>query len=798
MNKYYLYLILVFFSAQAILSQSNSIYPIKTVDLSKVEFTDGFWNQRYETNRDVTLPHLFQRLKESGRIDNLLFASKNKDGVYCTNYPFDESDIYKSIEAASYILMLNTIPGLEEQLDSLILIISNVQLEDGYLYSARNSPSKHIMKSIGPKRWSNLQWSHELYNVGHLYEAAVAHYNATGKSNLLNIAIKNAELILSTFGPNKLQIPPGHQEIELGLMKLFEVTGNKEYANLAKYFLDIRGHGEKLTGRESWGEYAQDHIPVTQQKEAVGHAVRAAYQYSAMTDIAAVTQDNEYDNAINTLWDNLTTKKLYITGGIGSTGAGEALGPDYDLPNLSAYNETCSSIANMMWNYKMFQLYGDGKYLDVFERTLYNAFLSGVGMEGNLFFYPNPLATYGSQIRAPWFTCACCPPNIARFIASLPSKIYTTNDNDIFVNLYSASSAEIKIKNSLINIEQVTDYPWSGSIKFVVSPQIEESEFILKLRIPGWAIGAPLSGDLYKFMDHGGKPSISINGVNQKVVIENGFASLNRKWKSGDIIELNLPMKINRVVAIDKVKSDLGKVALQRGPIVYCFEWPENGEPLVDNFLLDDSVKLFSKYENDLLNGVSTISGSVTNFIYSQNELEQSQKDFKAIPYYSWAHRGKGEMTVWLNRDKKYVKPVNGKTLIERCQISSSAGINIYTLNDKVSPENSETPPYFETKREAEKEQWIKIDFPEIAEISFVEIFWVSDLKGENIKLPTSWKIQYNINSNWSDVYPTEQYTILNDQYSSVAFETVKTGSLKILVGQFESSSVGIYEIRMK
>ena len=798
MKKYDLYYLLIFSFTQLLYSQPQSIYPIKTIDLSKVEFTDGFWHQRYLTNKNVTLPHLFEQLNKSSRIENLLYASKIKEGVYCTRYPFDESDIYKSIEAASYILMLNNIPGLEEKIDSIITIISKVQQEDGYLYSARNSPSDYIKKSIGPERWSNLQWSHELYNVGHLYEAAAAHFIATGKSNLLNIAIKNAELILSTFGPDKLQIPPGHQEIELGLEKLYEVTGQDKYLKLAKYFLDIRGKGKELTGRDSWGEYAQDHLPVIEQNEAVGHAVRAAYQFSAMTDVVAATKDKEYEKAINSLWENLTTKKLYLTGGIGSTGAGEALGPEYELPNLSAYNETCSSIAIMMWNYRMFQLYSDGKYLDVFERTLYNAFLSGVGMEGNLFFYPNPLATYGSQLRAPWFTCACCPPNVARFIASLPAKIYSTNNNDIYVNLYSSNSAEIIINNNIIKIEQITDYPWSGKIKLVVSPEVENSEFSVKLRIPGWSSGIPLEGDLYKFMNHESSPSISINGVEQKIIIENGFVTLNKKWQPNDTIELNLPMEINRVIANENVKADLGKVALQRGPVVYCLEWPENGNYLVDNFLLNDDSQLSTQYEENLLNGVSTITGTVNNYLYNENELQKVKKNFTAIPYYAWAHRGKGEMTVWINRDEKFVKPVNSITLIEQSKIAGTSENNIDAINDKVFPGNSDNPKYFVFNAKTDAEQWIKIDFPDTAEVSFVEIFWVSDLESENIKLPYSWKIQYDINSNWGDVYPTEHYTILKDQFSQVAFETVKTGSLKILINKLENSAAGIYEIRIK
>ncbi len=784
-----------------IYSQEKGRYLYDPVQIENVLFTDGFWQQRYETNRNITVPHLFKQIKKSGRLDNLLFATAEKDGEYCTRYPFDDSDIFKSIEAASYVLMQNEDEALESLIDSLILLISKVQTEDGYIYSARSAPSESIKRSIGTERWSNLQWSHELYNAGHLYEAAVAHYSATGKRELLDVAVKNADMVLNTFNPDSLQIPPGHQEIEIGLVKLYRVTGNKRYLDQAKYFLDIRGRGEELDERESWGEYAQDHLPPVEQTEAVGHAVRACYMFSSMTDIAALMNNDDYKNAVILLWENVTGKKLYVTGGVGATGSGEAFGDSYDLPNASAYNETCSSIANMMWNYRMFRLSGDSKYLDVFERTLYNAFLSGVGMEGNLFFYPNPLVSYGTQSRTEWFTCACCPPNIARFIASLPAKVYAVNGNNVSVNLYASNKAEIEVEGKTVSIEQITDYPWKGDVGLKINPVGKSQHFKLQLRVPGWAQEHPFHCDLYSFEKPSSRVKLLINGQQTEFKIVNGFIPITRDWKSGDQVFLIFAMDVSRVIVNEKVEADLGKVAIQLGPVVYCAEWVDNGKEVVNNLLLDEGTNQVYTFNPGLLGGINTITGTALNYHYlSDGSVDKSEQDLTMIPYYSWAHRGEGEMSVWLVRDSSYIKPRNGPTLIYKSTVKASSGENYTAVNDQLEPDASgdESVPFYHWWPNKGTEEWVEIDFPDTAEVSGVEIYWFDDTGWGECRIPVSWKVMYMDNETWREVYATNPYTVLKDVYSRVYFETVKTSSLRIIVQSQKDYAGGIHEIKLK
>lgn len=797
MKTFFLILILFLTSlnsyAQKVLS-----YPIKTANLNEVNFTGGFWQQRYDTNIIVTIPFLIKEIKKTGRVANMEFAAGIKKGVFCTRYQFDDSDIYKTIEAASYDLAKNKNIKLKKQVDTLINIIVKAQTDDGYLYSPRSAPSKQIKKVIGPKRWSDLRWSHELYVLGHLYEAAVAYYRATGEKSLLNVALKNAALILKDFNPHALQIPPGHEEIEIGLVKLYLLTGEKKYLNEAKFFLDIRGRGPELTGRKSWGDYAQDQKPVTEQTEAVGHAVRAAYLYSAMTDIAALTGNKDYLNAVNKLWQNVTYKKLYVTGGIGSTGWGEALGKNYDLPNASAYNETCSSVALMLWNYRMFLMTGNAKYLDVFERTLYNAFLSGISIQGNSFFYSNPLQSFGSESRSHWFTCACCPPNAARFIASLPSRVYASDKNSIYVNLYCTSNADLMIGNSSVNLKQETNYPWGGNINLFVNPEKENENFTVKLRIPSWSLGKPLDGNLYKFVHANGSPVIKINNKKILFKIEKGFVSIKRNWKKNDHIELILPMEIHRVIANDSVDADKGMVVLQRGPVVYCVEWPENKDSITNNILLPDNEKLTSEFKPGLLNGLTVIKGDFLKYKFVDEHAVSYKEEIEAIPYYAWAHRGKGEMNVWLAREKSAVTPANGPGIIAESMLSSSPGKNIKALNDLADPENSkgQAIPFFVFNKDT-GDKWVQIDFPKLSEISAIKIYWVKNNDSRRLKVPLDWKVQFmQEDNNWGDVYATSAYSVKKNEYSNVSFETVRTKSIRIKVTSQKNSDVGIYEIK--
>ena len=451
-------------------------YPIQPVPFTQVSIQDEFWKPRIETVIKVTIPYDFEKCEETGRIDNFSKAAGLMDGAHEGIF-YNDSDVFKVVEGAAYALQIAPDPELESYVDDLIDKFTAAQEDDGYLFTARTIDPANVPERCGPERWSNLVVNHELYNVGHMYEAAVAYFHATGKRKFLDVALANADLVAATFGVDKLRDVPGHQEIELGLVRLFRVTKDEKYLRLARFFLDERGQAK---GREIYGPYCQDHLPVTEQDEAVGHAVRAGYMYAGMTDIAALTGDAAFASAIHALWENVVGKKLAITGGVGARHDGEAFGADYELPNLTAYNETCAAQANIYWNQRMFLLTGHGKYIDVLERTLYNGFLSGVGMDGKSFFYVNPLECDGqfrfnrddNMSRQPWFQTSCCPTNVVRLLPSLSGYIFAQRENDLYVNLYVTGDAKLRLGDKDARLTQSTNYPWDGKVQL----QIELAE----------------------------------------------------------------------------------------------------------------------------------------------------------------------------------------------------------------------------------------------------------------------------------------------------------------------------------
>ncbi len=787
----------------SVYAQMKKDYPIQPVPFTKVHVTEGFWFDRMETNRTVTIPYSIKLLEETGRMKNFEIAAKRAAGDFCSAYYFDDSDVYKVIEAASYSLMLKPDVELSAKLDKMIEVIGAAQEQDGYLYTARTMGTKKFAKVMGDKRWLNEEGSHELYNVGHMYEAAVAHYLATGKKNFLDIALKSAELVSSVFGPGNLQLPTGHQEIEIGLVKLYRLTGEEEYLKLSKFFLDMRG--KFVNGRKSWGEYNQDHKPVVQQDEAVGHAVRAAYMYSGMADVAALTGDKSYINALDKIWNNVVSKKIYLTGGIGATGSWEGFGPNYELPNASAYNETCASIANVLWNHRMFLQKGDAKYLDILERTLYNALLSGIGMSGDLFFYPNVLESFGTHERSKWFSCACCPPNVARLIASIGNYVYASKENQIYANLYTSNKSEIALKNGLVTLQQETNYPWSGSVKITVTPQSEEQNFVLKLRTPGWAQNKAMPSHLYTYADYPKeKVFLTVNGKLTPLNIDKGFASIKRKWKANDVVELTLPMEIRRIAANEKVEADKGRLAIQRGPLVYAAEWKDNKDGFVRNILLPESSSLLTKFEEGLLNGVQTISGKAFGYkVDDKNNLVKTEQDFVAIPYYSWAHRGKGEMSVWIAKEENAVRPLAGKSLLTDAKITVSHGKNPEMIKDQMQPKNSNdhSLPYFHWWPSKGEKEWIQIDFDKPTEVSSVMAYWFDDTGEGECRVPESWKVFYmEETGKWRAVYPTieKPYGVAKNKYNDVEFETVKTSGIKIEIQSQKDFAGGVHEIILK
>ena len=521
-------------------------YPYQPVPLNQVVIREGFWLPRFETNRLVTVWADFRKSEETGRISNFARAGKLEEGPF-RGIPFDDSDVFKIVEGAAYTLAPHPDPKLDTYLDGLIAKMAAAQEPDGYLYTARTLGFTNGM--TGPTRWSNLAHGHELYNVGHMYEAAVALFTVTGKRALLDVARKNADLIDKTFGPAPDQIKgvPGHQEIEIGLCKLYRATGETRYLNLAKFFIDMRGRSD-LRGKV-FGPYCQDHIPVVQQTEAVGHAVRAGYLYTGMADVAALTGDRALIAAIDALWENVVSKKMHLTGGIGARRSGEAFGDNYELPNETAYLETCAAIANALWNQRMFLLHGDAKYIDVLERVIYNGFLSGISISGDEFFYPNPLASRGGYARSKWFGCSCCPVNVVRFIPQIASFTYAQRDETVYVNLFVASQAALKTPVGTVTLIQTTDYPWNGHVRIEVKPDKERLTFPLKIRIPGWAIGTPVPSDLYVQTEPGSLKDISVavNGQSVPITLDRGYLTLGREWRTGDTVTLTFPMPVRRI-----------------------------------------------------------------------------------------------------------------------------------------------------------------------------------------------------------------------------------------------------------
>ncbi|HEY5825325.1 MAG TPA: glycoside hydrolase family 127 protein [Cyclobacteriaceae bacterium] len=616
-------------------------YPISSIDIKSVILTDSFWLPKVKLIQDTTIKHAFEKCAEEGRMENFLIAGKKMEGKVRGKMPFDDTDLYKTIEGASYSLISMPNPTLDDYLDSIIAVIKVGQEPDGYITTwftiDRTNPPADWVKPA-KERWEGEEASHELYNSGHLFEAAAAHYWATGKKNFLDIAIKNADLLVANFKPGQVTRPPGHEIVETGLIKLYDITHNEDYLKLSKYFIDLRGDS---TSHQLYGAYLQDHIPVTKQSEAVGHAVRAEYLYAGMTDIAAIYKDASYSNALNRLWDNTVNKKTYLTGGVGAIHDGEQFGKDYELPNLTAYAETCASIGSVWWNQKMFMLSGDVKYYDILERTLYNGLISGMSTDGKKFFYTNPLESDGKFLfnkgactRQSWFDCSCCPTNMIRFIPSLAGMIYATKEDTVYANLFISSEAQLQTNGSKIKLSQRTGYPWNGNIKFTIEPE-KKTKFTMQIRVPGWFRNEAVPGNLYSYIGNEPAPlTLLVNGKEEKPSISNGYLTLNRDWEKGDIVELSLPMTVRKVITNSLVKDNENKVAFELGPIVYCAEEIDNRQ--LGEITLPQDISFDSKKQNLLGESVNVLTGKIQN------------TDLKLIPYYLWSNRGIGKMKVWL------------------------------------------------------------------------------------------------------------------------------------------------------
>jgi len=625
----------IFYSCESDPAESNIDYPIAPVDFTRVKLQEGFWKDWVETVHDATIPFAFQQCEETGRIDNFIFAGGIKEGKFQGNFGFNDSDLYKIMEGAAYALMIKEDPELAAYLDKLVYYVSEAQEEDGYLYTAWTLNANDYIDFqcctySDEGRWIETQnHSHEFYNVGHMYEAAVAHYLATGSRAFLDVAVKNADLIYDVCIIQGNNYVPGHQEIEIGLVKLYRVTGDERYLHLAKHLLDIRAQVLDV-------KYSQAHLPVTEQAEAVGHAVRANYMYSAMADVAALTGDSAYLAAIGHIWDNVAEKKLSITGGVGASRHGEAYGENYDLPN-HPYNETCAAIANVYWNHRMFLLHGDSKYMDIMERSLYNGVISGLSLDGQLFFYPNTLqhdgeSTFNQGVngRSPWFSCSCCPSNLSRFIPSVAGYAYAIRGEEAYVNLFMNSEVSLQTKGGELLINQQSHYPWEGHIQLDFMNE-EPVEADIHIRIPGWTQDKPVPSDLFLFVDkQESQPILKVNGKAVEMEMEKGYVVLQDEWKRGDQITLELPME-DRVIAAHKdVSAKTGLLAVQYGPLVYCAEEIDNETDVLEAKISPDS-RFESQFNPGLLGGINILKGEEINL----------------IPYYAWANRDVGKMNTW-------------------------------------------------------------------------------------------------------------------------------------------------------
>ncbi len=738
-------------------------YPHQPAAMTNVVIREGFWLPRFETNRIVTVWSDFKKSEETGRIANFENAGKRK-GKF-VGIPFNDSDVFKIVEGAAYTLSTHPDKKLEAYIDDLIAKMASSQEEDGYLYTARTLGFNYGVRNgvtqygmMGPTRWSNCPSSHELYNVGHMYEAAVAYWEVTGKRALLDVAIKNADLVDRTFGPGEKQLKhvPGHEEIELALCKLYRATGEERYLKLAQHFLDQRGmehsgmtsqifaqsgklvQGNAMTAR---GNYNQNHVPVVAQREAVGHAVRAGYLYCGMADVAALTGNTDYVKAIDAIWDNVVTKKLHLNGSIGARHRGEAFGENYELPNQSAYLETCAGIANALWNQRMFLMHGDAKYIDVLERVVYNGFLSGISIGGDEFFYPNPLASAGGYKRSKWFGCSCCPVNVVRFIPQIAQFAYATRGDSAYVNLFVASDVKLNLAGGEVKLAQQTAYPWEGVSWIIVG---SNRSFTLNIRVPGWCVGRPVPSDLYTQVVPGTLADfgVKVNGQPFAFTPAKGYCAIAREWKAGDTVEVSMNMPVRRIKAHEKVADDRGRLAIERGPIVYCAEGVDNGGRVLDKTVAADA-KFTLTTCNVLGNVYPALATEALKMQRGLKSVKVEKSVLKLVPYFAWCHRGAGEMQTWFPTTADPASAKGYKTTASHAWDGSSDSTT--AASDGLLPKNSDDGsiprltfwPHLGTK------EWVTYHFPEAEEVSSVAVYWYDDTGHGHCRPPESWWIEY-------------------------------------------------------
>jgi uncharacterized protein len=755
------------FAASSQPGPAKSDFPVTPVSFKDVQVTNGFWAPWLERTRTVTLPSLLDTAARPGG-----------RGI--------ESRV---LEAAAYFLASRPDPALRARIDQAL---------DPMIERLRAQKQKWPNTGDGP-----------FHGVGMFFQSAVAYYEATGSRKLLDAAIEIADDIDSVYGPGKRRDIGNHEGIKMGLVSLYRATKNEKYLKLATFFLDERGNW-KAAGRPSFGDYAQDTVPVKQQTRAMGHSVRATYLYGPLTDIAALTADREYAQTVNRIWEDAVGKRTYLTGGIGSYRHEENYSfDDYDLPNMGCWNEICAACGNVWWNHKMFLLNQDARYIDVMERILYNGLLTGVSVKGDTFLYQAPLKTYGDFARQARFGPNCCPPNITRLLASVGGLLYAYDDRGLYVNLFAASKAQIKLKQTPVSVDQQTQYPWEGSTKVVVNPERPE-KFAVFMRIPGWARNEAMPGLLYRFMaKRDGAFRLTVNGRTAAYTLERGYARIERAWAKGDTIELNLPMPVQKVLARDEVADDRGMVSLQRGPLVYCAEGVDNGGK-VFNLLVPDNAEFQFAYRKDLLNGVGTLTGKVQALSRGADRVSvnRREQDFMAIPYYAFANRGTGEMAVWLARQQTRVELPPVPTIASTSRATSSSGNgtvaenypgnkpptiaqrlypntqdgsgDIRAIYDQLEPVNSEDASsyYLRLHPQSGDQAWVQYDFAKSAKVSSVDVYWKDDK--QYCPAPRSWRLLYKDGDAWKPVNAKGSYGVEKDKFNTLAFDPITTSGLRI------------------
>ena len=789
-------------------------YPITPVPFTAVKVTPGtFWGQRLQASRNTTIPLAFSKCESEGRYKNFEHAAahlKDPSKVFKVNgvgYSFDDTDPYKTLEGAAYILQTYPDKRLEAYCDSVIDIIGKAQEPDGYLYTARTQNPGNPHHWAGDRRWVKEEdLSHELYNLGHMVEGAVAYWQATGKRKFLDIACRYADVACKEVGPNPGQmcVVPGHQIAEMAMARLYLATGQQRYLDFAKFLLDYRGKTEIKN------PYSQSHKPVTEQDEAVGHAVRAAYMYAGMADVAALTGDEGYIKAIDNIWSNIVTKKLYITGGIGATASGEAFGKNYELPNMSAYCETCAAIGNVYVNYRLFLLHGESKYYDVLERTLYNGLISGVSLQGDGFFYPNPLESMGQHQRQSWFGCACCPSNICRFIPSLPGYVYSLTpspspkgEGSIYVNLFLSSTATLDLNGKKVVLSQKTNYPWDGDITLTVDKNTA-GNFALKIRIPGWVRGQVVPSDLYTYSDNKRLGyTVMVNGSVVGGSAADGYYTITRKWKRGDKVTVHFEMQPRIVRANHNVEADRGMVAVERGPLVYCAEHPDNQFDIFSALMNQTPQFRLGNAEVAGTPVTTILTDAQTLDFNKQGKLVTTDRTLTLIPYYAWCHRGSGKMRVWLPQDLSATTPAQPATLASESKVSTSASRMpaITAINDRLVPkdENDRSVPYTHWWPKQASTEWIAYELSQESEVSTSTVYWFSDKPWGGCDVPKSWRILYQTtDSNWLPVEEPSDYPTHAGVPSTVNFKPVRTKALRLEVTLPDHDSAGLFEWSVK